>query len=167
MTYLFQENVSTLQHQSIWAPTFCQLCRHGGYGPCRQLQIQGKYTGNTHWVLYALFGFKHSTELFNFLISVVFHTCFACRQNLGIKTDRLQYVKGSSLQPDIGLPTLGRSPPHIKAFQCFLFVHSRLEAQSISIPPYSQSLNEEQSAIHTFDGSCINCCGPFGHRYCF
>lgn len=47
---------------------------------------------------------------------------------------RLQYVKHSSLQPDISLPTLGHSPLHIKAFQCFLFVYSRLEAQSISIP---------------------------------
>lgn len=125
---LFQENVPTLQHQPIRAPTFCKLRRHDGYGSCRQLQIQGKCICNTHRV----------------------HCCW---QHLRIKTNRLRYAKRRSLQPDTGLPTLGRSLLHIKAFHCFLFVHSQLEAQSISIPPYSQSVNEEQSAIHTFNGS--------------
>lgn len=46
---LFQENVSSLQRQSIWAPTFCQLRRHDGYGSCRQLQIQGKKHTHTHF----------------------------------------------------------------------------------------------------------------------
>ena len=90
--------------------------------------------------------------------------CMHCFAHSGIKTNRLQYVKHSSLQPDTGLPTLGRSLLHIKALHCSLFVHSRLEAQSISIPTYSRSLNEEQSAINTFNGFEINCCGPFGHR---
>lgn len=60
---LFQENVSTLQCQSIWAPTFCQLCHHDGHGSCRQLQIQGMVICNTDIcrslvfsVFYILFG---------------------------------------------------------------------------------------------------------------
>ncbi|TNN56496.1 T-box protein VegT [Liparis tanakae] len=39
-----------------------------------------------------------------------------------------------------GRPSLSRSPLHFKAFHCFLFVQSQLEAQSISIPPYSRSI---------------------------
>lgn len=120
----------------------------------------------------ALLWASHTTCLFSIKLffpstswfSLFSTFCFACR---GTKTNRLQYVKRRSLQPDTGLPTLGCPPLHIKAFHCFLFVHSRLEAQSISIPPYSQSVNEEQSATQTFNGSHINCCGPFGHRYRF
>lgn len=135
MYLLHQENVSTLQHQSVWAPTVCQLRRHGGYGSCRQLQIQGEFTVCLfvrHNISAALFLPFHSSS----------HFCFACRR---LKTNRLWNVKRSSLQPDSGLPTLGRPRLHIKAFHCFLFVHSRLEAQSISIPPYLQSVQEGSS----------------------
>lgn len=93
---------------------------------------------NTH-PLYAPFWVQ--TQHVHFLLDVtVSHILFCLLWSK--KNNILQYVKYSSLQPDIGLPTLGHPPLHIKAFHCFLFVHSRLEAQSISIPPYSQSVKE-------------------------
>lgn len=93
----------------------------------------------------------YATYCGHFLLLVLF-----CWQKLGSKTNWLQYAKNSSLRSDIGLPILGHSPLHIKAFHCFLFVHSRLEAQSISIPPHSLSVNGKQSAIHTFNDCYIS-----------
>lgn len=83
-------------------------------------------------------------------------SCFACWLKLGTKTNRLQYAKHISLHWDIGLTTLGHSWLHIKAFHGFLFVHSRLDAQSISIPSHSLIVNEKQTAIHTFNSSHIS-----------